>query len=74
MELTFITAGQIVNTHGVRGEVKLLPQGVEPELLAECDTLYIEGQPRRLTAGRGWTTWTPPWRSRGRPFPSAART
>lgn len=52
MELTFITAGQIVNTHGVRGEVKLLPQGVEPELLAECDTLYVEGQPRRLTAGR----------------------
>ncbi|MDE6996858.1 MAG: 16S rRNA processing protein RimM, partial [Oscillospiraceae bacterium] len=28
MELEFITAGQIVNTHGIRGEVKLLPQGV----------------------------------------------
>lgn len=36
MELEFITAGRIVNTHGVRGEVKVLPQGVEPDLLAQC--------------------------------------
>lgn len=52
MELSFITAGQIVNTHGIRGEVKVLPQGVEPELLAECSTLYIGEKPCRLTAGR----------------------
>ncbi len=52
MELSFITAGQIVNTHGIRGEVKVLPQGVEPELLAECGTLYIGEKPCRLTAGR----------------------
>ena len=52
MELEFITAGQIVNTHGIRGEVKILPQGVEPELLAECGTLYINGAPCVLTAGR----------------------
>ena len=25
MELEFITVGKIVNTHGIRGEVKLLP-------------------------------------------------
>ena len=41
MELPFITAGQIVNTHGIRGEVKLLPQGVEAEELAGCKTFYI---------------------------------
>ena len=29
MEHTFITAGTVVNTHGVRGEAKILPQGVE---------------------------------------------
>ena len=52
MELSFITAGQIVNTHGIRGEVKVLPQGVEPELLAECSTLYIGEKPCRLMAGR----------------------
>ena len=52
MELEFITAGQIVNTHGIRGEVKILPQGVEPDLLAECDTLYVNGAPHVLTAGR----------------------
>lgn len=34
MKLPFITAGQIVNTHGIRGEVKLLPRDVEAERLA----------------------------------------
>ncbi|MCI9318185.1 MAG: 16S rRNA processing protein RimM [Oscillospiraceae bacterium] len=52
MELEFITAGQIVNTHGIRGEVKLLPQGVEPDLLAQCDPLYIGGRPFSPSARR----------------------
>ena len=52
MELEFITAGTAVNTHGIRGEVKILPQGVEPELLAACGTLYLGGKPFVLTAGR----------------------
>lgn len=52
MELEFITAGLIVNTHGIRGEVKLLPQGVEPELLAQCGTLYIGGKPFALAGSR----------------------
>jgi len=46
MKLEFITAGQVVNTHGIRGEIKLLPQpGLEPKLIARCKTLYIQGQP-----------------------------
>ena len=52
MEHTFITAGTIVNTHGVRGEVKLLPRGVEPELLAGCGTLFLDGAPRAVAACR----------------------
>ena len=52
MELPFITAGQIVNTHGIRGEVKLLPQGVEAEELAGCKTFYIGDKPWDCTASR----------------------
>ena len=52
MEHTFITAGTVVNTHGVRGEAKILPQGVEPELLAGCGTLYLDGAPCTVSACR----------------------
>lgn len=52
MDREFITAGLIVNTHGVRGEIKLLPQGVEPELLAGCETLYVDGRPLAVAACR----------------------
>ena len=52
MELPFITAGQIINTHGIRGEVKLLPQGVEAEVLAGCKTFYIGDKPWDCTASR----------------------
>lgn len=52
MELELITAGKIVNTHGVRGEVKLLPQGVDAEILSGCGTLLIGGTPFTPTACR----------------------
>lgn len=52
MKLEFIDAGQVVNTHGIRGEAKILPQGVEPEILLDCGTLYIGGVPHTVTAGR----------------------
>lgn len=52
MELEYITAGKIVNTHGIRGEVKILPQGVKPELLAACASLYIGGKAYDLVTGR----------------------
>lgn len=52
MELPFITAGQIVNTHGIRGEVKLLPQGVEAELLTGCKSFHINGTSYACTAAR----------------------
>ena len=52
MILEFITAGQIVNTHGVRGEVKLLPQGVDLSILQGCETLYIAGKACQPTGRR----------------------
>ena len=52
MKLTMIRAGRIVNTHGVRGEVKLLPEGVEPELLLDCPALYVDGAPLSPAAWR----------------------
>lgn len=52
MELEFISAGQIVNAHGIRGEVKILPQGVDVELLAKCKKIYIDGKPIAPTARR----------------------
>lgn len=52
MELEFIPVGTIVNAHGIRGEVKLLPQGVEPDVIARCKTLYVGGKPLSPTARR----------------------
>ena len=57
MELEFITVGKIVNTHGIRGEVKLLPQGTEAETVARCRTLYIDGRPHVPAACRVHKGW-----------------
>ena len=43
MKKRFLEAGQIVSTHGIAGEVKILPWCDGPEFLNEFDTLYIEG-------------------------------
>ena len=52
MELEFITAGQIVNAHGIRGEIKILPQGVDAEILHRVKSIYIDGQQCAVTASR----------------------
>ena len=38
MEQEFITAGRIVGTHGVKGEVKLLPLGIDAAFLTAFPT------------------------------------
>ena len=43
MKLQFIKAGEIVTTHGVRGEVKVLPWVDSPEDLCEFDRCRIDG-------------------------------
>ena len=43
----FIEVGQIVNTHGVKGDVKVQPWDVSPEQLIGFKTLYMDGTPFR---------------------------
>ena len=44
MKLQFIEAGEIVTTHGVRGEVKVLTWLDDPEMLCEFDRCRIGGK------------------------------
>lgn len=43
MKKQYLEAGQIVSTHGIQGEVKILPWCDGPDFLKEFDTLYIDG-------------------------------
>ncbi len=52
MKNRYLEAGKIVNTHGIAGEVKILPWADGPEFLLDFDTLYIDGQPMELTGAR----------------------
>ena len=44
MKLQFVEAGEIVSTHGVRGEMKVLPWVDSPEVLCEFDRVRICGK------------------------------
>ena len=44
MRLEFIEAGEIVNVHGLRGEVKVLSWLDDPEMLCEFDRCRINGK------------------------------
>jgi 16S rRNA processing protein RimM len=48
MKLQFIEAGEIVTTHGVRGEVKVLPWLDSPEDLCEFDRCRIGGEEYKI--------------------------
>ncbi|MGN0613056.1 MAG: ribosome maturation factor RimM, partial [Porcipelethomonas sp.] len=37
---SFIETGKIVNIHGLKGEVKIVPWSDDPEFICEFDTLY----------------------------------
>ena len=52
MRLPFIEAGEIVNTHGVRGEVKLLPWLDCPEDLLDFTRCRIGGRDYEIDACR----------------------
>ena len=47
-----IEAGRIVNTHGIRGEVRIESWMDSPEALKRFHTLYIDGAPVRVLASR----------------------
>ena len=44
MRLQFVEAGEIVSTHGVRGEAKVLCWLDDPEMLCEFDRCVIDGK------------------------------
>ena len=48
MKEKFIEAGEVVNTHGVRGEIKILPWTDSAEFLKSFKTLYINGTAYRV--------------------------
>ena len=44
MKLQFLEAGEIVSTHGVRGEVKVLPWSDGPDFLTDFRRIRIDGK------------------------------
>ena len=40
-----LECGKIVNTHGIRGEVKIIPWADDAEFICDLPTLYIDGKP-----------------------------
>ena len=52
MKNQFLEAGQIVNTHGIQGEVKIVPWCDSPEFLCQFDTLYLDGKPVKVLSRR----------------------
>ena len=50
MRPAFIPVGQIVNAHGIRGEVRVQPDGQDPAFLTQFQTFYLDGAPVTPTA------------------------
>ena len=48
----YLEAGKIVNTHGVRGEVRIEPWTDSPAFLASVNTLYIDDKPIKIISSR----------------------
>ena len=52
MKLQFIEAGEIVTTHGVKGEMKVLPWVDSPDILCEFDRVRIGGTEYKVESCR----------------------
>lgn len=52
MKLQFVDAGEIVNTHGVKGELKVLPWVDGPDVLCEFDRVRIDGREYEMESCR----------------------
>ena len=51
MNETYLEAGKIVSTHGVKGEVKVLPWADAPEFLLKFKTFYLVDTPPHPSSG-----------------------
>ena len=52
MKLEFLEAGQIVSTHGVRGEMKVLPWADGPDFLCDFSRVRIAGREYKVESCR----------------------
>ena len=52
MKNKYLDAGKIVNTHGIRGEMKIYPLCDGPDFLLEFDRFFIDGNKVEVTASR----------------------
>lgn len=52
MKKPFLPAGKIVATHGLHGDVKILPWADSPEFLLDFDTVYLSGRPYAVEEAR----------------------
>ena len=52
MKLQFVEAGEIVTTHGLKGEMKVLPWVDSPDILCEFDRCRIGGAEYKIEACR----------------------
>ena len=48
----FLEAGKVVNTHGIRGEVKIQPWADSPEFVAGFYRLFIDGAPVKVLSAK----------------------
>ncbi len=49
---SFLKAGSVVNTHGIRGEIRVYPLCDSAEFLTELDGIYIDGNYYEIVGGR----------------------
>ena len=52
MKLQYLEAGEIVTTHGVRGEMKVLPWADGPDFLLEFNRVRIDGKDYKIESCR----------------------
>lgn len=52
MKSQFLETGVVINTHGIRGEVKISPWADSPQFLCSFKTLYLDGKPMTVASCR----------------------
>ena len=52
MKLQFLEAGEVVSTHGLRGEMKVLPWADSPDFLTDYDRVRIDGKDYKVESCR----------------------
>ena len=48
----YLDCGTVVNTHGVKGEIKINPEADSPAFLLQFHTLYLNRNPYEVTSAR----------------------